>query len=98
MALPTCDKLKLPDVIISLVKSYVWHDLTAVKNKYELHQHLKHDYIIIRSVYNYSSYVSVNVYHVVVDICKTCGDFRKYMYSRTDCIPYSCTCKCAYTP
>jgi len=77
--------------------------LIAVDNKYSVIQQLKTGFTVRRAIYDYSNYVSVNSYHLMIDMCKTCGDYcndytsdhcvlREIMTDKTDMMSYIGTC------
>lgn len=92
MALPTCDKLLLPTELISLVKSYVWHDLNIKRNKYKVCCSIRqgwiwNHYIKHTQFFFYSNEQSLHYYAFCI-----CGD---YLAAITDLSP-NARCKCDY--
>lgn len=93
MALPTCDRLPLPNELISLVKSFAWHDLEVKQQKYQVLLQLKratHDSGYSYSTIPYSCYSNSNVlfnYH----FCD-CGNYIKFILYTT--VPQRGKCYC----
>jgi hypothetical protein len=80
MVLATCDQLVLPRELVSLVKSYTWHDLEVKKRKYEVIQQLKltQQTTKVTRILNkdYITYIRQhdNV-NITCSFCGKCGDY-----------------------
>ena len=93
MTLPTCDRLPLPNELISLVKSFTWHELEAKRRKYEVLLQLKeakHESGYSYSVIPYSCYEHPNIY-LNYHFCE-CGNYIKFiLYTK---VPQRAICYC----
>ena len=91
MALPTCDKLTLPIELISLVKSYAWHDLPTKRNKYEVIQELKSHTVEYDEMRIYGRLLRHYNYLNKIYICFCdCGNYRTRWTPYP--IPNKCVC------
>ena len=95
MALLTCDRLPLPNELISLIKSFTWHELEAKRRKYELLLHMKTSIYTYGRIYfdaQYSCYFINNKYLLCyVSFCDNCGN---YISENSLHVSRSAKCRC----
>jgi hypothetical protein len=91
MAIPTCDRLSLPIELISLVKSFVWHDIEVKKQKYKVIESLKQstfrtEPLMIRSRIRMHHYICFSNGATIICTFCICGNI---MTARPN-VPYYC--------